>query len=119
MRRTVSSLLAAMVGLGVLVAVASLGNAATTYTFIQFDVPGSSDTRANGINDAGQIVGSFVSNTDHGFLRGTDGQLTIFDVPLQDINDAGQIVGGGRPLYRWQLHPHRSPGLSIYLSEWN
>jgi uncharacterized membrane protein len=104
MRRMVSSLLAAMVGLSTLVTAASPANAATLYTFTQLDVPNASLTVANGINDAGQIVGNFVEHLlpnfpSHGFLRDSDGQFMMFDVPGEngttpfDINDAGQIIG--------------------------
>jgi len=76
--------------------------AATIYTFTTIDVPGSSDTEALGINDAGQIVGFFEDSgatpTAHGFLK--DGAtFTTVDPPgatsteAFGINDAGQIVG--------------------------
>jgi hypothetical protein len=64
-------------------------------TFTQIDVPGEAD----GINDAGQIVGSFSNSTGtHGFLD-TGRTFTQIDVPgasftaAGGINDAGQIVG--------------------------
>jgi len=65
------------------------------------DVPGASDTLATGINDAGQIVGSFADGTGtHAFLRSADGSsFATIDVPgARDtygagINDAGRIVG--------------------------
>src|SRR5437660_1241498 len=79
---------------------------ATTYTFTTIDVPGAVfETAAGGINNAGQIVGRFVSSstfteTDHGFLDSA-GTFTTIDVPLPGaffteplgINDAGEIVG--------------------------
>src|SRR5215467_8024170 len=103
MCRMVSSLLA-VVGLGVLVAIASLANAATTYTFTHFDVPGATQTTPFGINDEGQIVGLFIDSTAvvHGFLRDTSGSFTTIDVPgvasgctteARGINNAGEIVG--------------------------
>jgi probable HAF family extracellular repeat protein len=63
-------------------------------------VPGAIFTEASGINDAGQIVGSFADNSGfgHGFLD-TGGSFTQIDVPgaifteASGINDAGQIVG--------------------------
>jgi probable HAF family extracellular repeat protein len=62
-------------------------------------VPGARSTSAQGINDAGQIVGFFIDSTgNHGFLD-TGGSFTTIDVPgtsftiANGINDAGQIVG--------------------------
>ena len=57
-------------------------------------------TQASGINDAGQIVGSYHNSSGyHGFIYNA-GTYTPFDVPLAtngtfaaDINAAGQIVG--------------------------
>jgi probable HAF family extracellular repeat protein len=61
-------------------------------------VPGASSTFASGINDAGQIVGSFSNSTGtHGFLD-IGGSFIQIDVPgasrtvASGINDAGQIV---------------------------
>src|SRR4051795_5836147 len=79
-------------------AAGSSANAAT-FSFTQIDVPGASFTQAFGINDAGQIVGTFQDSTGpHGFLD-TGGSFTQIDVPgasfttANGINDAGQIVG--------------------------
>src|SRR5262249_22268165 len=66
-------------------------------TFTTIDVPGASFTEAHGINDAGQIVGSFTDG-DHGFLKDA-ATFTTIDAPgailtgALGINDAGQIVG--------------------------
>jgi probable HAF family extracellular repeat protein len=72
---------------------------ATGYGFGTLDVPGGNNTAAFGINDAGQIVGSFASSTGvHGFLY-SGGTFTQIDVPSGTyteafgINNAGQIVG--------------------------
>ena len=76
-----------------------LKNGATLTTI---DVPfaGATNTAARGINDAGQVVGSYsdASGGVHGFLK--DGAtFTPIDIPgasytaAQGINDAGQIVG--------------------------
>jgi probable HAF family extracellular repeat protein len=97
---------------GVLLSAASFANAATTYTFDQFDVPGSTQTTPFGINDTGRIVGFFNDSMGtHGFLfaprrddgehdrHGGDGSFTTIDVPgaftteARGINTAGQIVG--------------------------
>jgi probable HAF family extracellular repeat protein len=63
-----------------------------------FNALGSDDTIAEGINNAGQVVGHFF---DHGFLREPDGTVTSFDAPGPEphtiipygINDSGQISG--------------------------
>jgi probable HAF family extracellular repeat protein len=68
------------------------------YTTI--DVPGSIDTQATGINNAGHIVGThqFGDGLVHSFLL-VDGNLTAIDAPgsrytvARGINDAGVIVG--------------------------
>jgi len=74
---------------------------ATDYTFTTLDVPGGNNTATYGVNDAGQIVGSFASNSGtgvHGFLY-SGGVFTQIDVPggtyteAFGINNAGQIVG--------------------------
>jgi len=64
-----------------------------------FEVPGTQFTRAQGINDAGQISGWFraANGTDHGFVKDGD-TYTIFDVPSQTfevfgMNTDGQLVG--------------------------
>jgi probable HAF family extracellular repeat protein len=70
-----------------------------SYTFTTIDVPGSFSTDAAGINDMGQIVGSFTdASGQHGYLL-SDGSFTTIDVPgsfstdAGGINNAGQIVG--------------------------
>jgi len=90
----VASLIAALL--------ASSGRSASTvplYTFQTLDVPGAITTNANGINNAGQIVGTYFANDMyHGFLL-DGGNYTSLDVPgairayAQGINDAAQIVG--------------------------
>ena len=70
-------------------------------TFSTIDVPGSSFTEANGINNAGHIVGRFFDSkgNSHGFLD-VNGTFSTIDVPgasftgANGINDAGQIIGG-------------------------
>ena len=71
---------------------------ALSYTTIDF--PGALDTEALGINNSGQIVGVYQSQThvNHGFLL--DGSVfTTIDPPgststfATGINDSGQIVG--------------------------
>jgi probable HAF family extracellular repeat protein len=74
-------------------------------SIITFDVPGSTSISATGINDAGQIVGTFTSGSDgasHCFLRSADGTTyTLIDAPgpkanwlsCSGINNYGQISG--------------------------
>ncbi|MBV8845636.1 MAG: hypothetical protein JO307_22755 [Bryobacterales bacterium] len=72
------------------------------YSFTTIDVPGASETFAGGINNSGQIVGSFnVFGTlmTHGFLD-INGSFTTIDFPgatgatnAYGINNTGQIVG--------------------------
>ena len=74
--------------------------------FTVIDVPGATATFAAGINNAGQIAGSFYTgplgqNENHGFLRSAAGRLTTIDVTLpgargtivHGINAAGDMVG--------------------------
>jgi probable HAF family extracellular repeat protein len=94
----VTTIPVAIVAVAGLLAAGSAADAAA-YTFTTIDVPGANFTQAFGINDAGQIVGTFGSSTGtHGFLD-TGGSFTQLDVPgailtgASGINDAGQIVG--------------------------
>jgi probable HAF family extracellular repeat protein len=71
-----------------------------TDTLTSLDVPGSLNTTASGINDAGQVVGSYMDGSlgVHGFVYSA-GTFTTVDVPgrtdavVNDINDVGQMVG--------------------------
>jgi probable HAF family extracellular repeat protein len=63
------------------------------------DVPLTSGTSANAINDAGQIAGTYQDNSGvHGFVD-TRGSITTIDFPsasstmVWGINNAGQMVG--------------------------
>jgi uncharacterized membrane protein len=82
---------------------ASAATAAATVEPTTIDVPGSSGTRAYGINKAGDIVGTYVVSdpvavNSHGFLL-ENGRFTTIDFPggfgteAYGINAAGQIVG--------------------------
>ena len=79
-----------------------LRDAAGNYTTIDDPNGMANSTEAFGINDAGQIVGSYRdSSGTHGFLRDALGTFTTISDPsngsfytfAQGINDAGQIVG--------------------------
>jgi hypothetical protein len=68
-------------------------------SFSPISVPGSDSTDAAGINDTGEITGSYqTGGAAYGFLS-IGGVFTYFDVPGADdtvpgeINDAGQVVG--------------------------
>jgi hypothetical protein len=67
-------------------------------TFTTFDFPGVSDTRAFGINEAGDIVGLYYAadGTGHGFLlnQGSFSSIDFSDVFTNavSINDAGDVV---------------------------
>jgi len=69
------------------------------FAFTPIDVPGATLTDANGINEVGEVVGSYTSaGVTHGFLL-SEGVYTTLDVPgatattAWDINDSGQITG--------------------------
>jgi probable HAF family extracellular repeat protein len=73
----------------------------STLTWSFFDYPGAVQTVASGINDRGQIVGTYFDGTQgHGFIRDRD-VFSSFDVPFPGahdtsftgINNRGQIVG--------------------------
>src|SRR5689334_14222569 len=68
-----------------------------------FDIPGAASSSANGINDGGEIVGTFVDTQGrprpYVFRRGS---VTVLDLPDRfvvplGINDRGQIVGIAGP----------------------
>jgi uncharacterized membrane protein len=70
-------------------------------TFTTIDVPGATDIRPTGINDRGDIVGTYLdaNSNFHGFLWTAKDGLTLIDVPgaretsVFGINDRGDIVG--------------------------
>jgi hypothetical protein len=77
-----------------------LGETALGATIITFDVPGSTSTTAEAINDSGAITGTYVdANGQHGFVRFPLGTFLSFDVPgstrttAASINAAGSITG--------------------------
>jgi hypothetical protein len=64
--------------------------------FIEFDVPGSSNTLPVGITPSGTIAGNYLdsSGSGGGFVRTADGKLATFDVSsVADINPSGAIIG--------------------------
>jgi probable HAF family extracellular repeat protein len=78
-----------------------LGAHAIVYSFTRIDVPGAYNTEAFGINNLGQIVGSYADSNStgpHGFLARA-GKFSVIDVPgavdtvASGINNLGQIVG--------------------------
>ena len=77
------------------------GNARSqTYTFTSIDVPGAQDTVCDGINDAGNVVGSYVGDDGHyhGFLL-KNSTYTFINYPagtdtwMYGVNDFDQMVG--------------------------
>jgi len=75
---------------------------AASLNFVTFDYPGSTGTELAGINDGGQIIGSFstASTYGQGFIRNADGSLIPIVLPYQSIdsppggiNASGQVVG--------------------------
>ena len=66
---------------------------AQTYTV--FDVPGAVATYPVGINNRGDVTGSFFDTQGfaHGFVRDSNGNLALFDGTPTAINDAGVVTG--------------------------
>jgi probable HAF family extracellular repeat protein len=70
-----------------------------TYSFTAITVPGAVTSTAFGINDSGQIVGSFNDGSGFQGFVDTGGSFTTIDVPgavqtyAYGINNSGQIVG--------------------------
>jgi hypothetical protein len=74
---------------------------ATPLTYGIFAVPGAIETDAVGVNDSGEIAGTYLdsSGIEHGFLRSADGSTyTTIDYAgalqtvLFGINNAGDVV---------------------------
>ncbi len=74
---------------------------AGSYTFQTLDVSGASSTSASGINNSGQVVGTYcVGSSCHGFVL-TQGQFAFVDAPngnssgtfLSGISNSGVVVG--------------------------
>jgi uncharacterized membrane protein len=80
---------------------------AASYNFKTIDFPDAAQTRAFGINDAGNIVGTYLRDLrQHGFLS-RDGEFTTIDAPIDPqptdfvtiaygINSSDQVVGSFR-----------------------
>ena len=97
-------ILAALLAAGSVLSATSLADAAA-YTFTQIDVPfvGASDTTIFGINDRGEVVGSYrdAAFQSHGFFRDAMGNFSSIDVPFPNasnttaygLNNQGEIVG--------------------------
>jgi probable HAF family extracellular repeat protein len=86
-----------------LVCAALLGAAARAdaqYSYTKLMVPGSTFTEASGINNLGQVVGTYIDSVGlpHGFIY-QNGVYTTIDYPSAahnyafGINDAGSVVG--------------------------
>jgi probable HAF family extracellular repeat protein len=81
--------------------IAGLSTAASAQNFVTIDFLGAIYTEADGINDSGQIVGTYLDAgfTSHGFLK-TGKNFSSIDFPGAPyteidggINSSGQIVG--------------------------
>src|SRR5271154_3707278 len=73
---------------------------APAHQIVTFDVPGAVWTSPAGINDAGQVAGSWYDGTnDHGFIRSSTGIIVTFDVTgcvgaaPEAINAGGEVSG--------------------------
>jgi uncharacterized membrane protein len=90
-------------------------------TITALTIPGTSNTFPTGINNRGQIVGSFTAQGNAeglrvGFLLNPDGSIAAFNVLDADgqplwthadaINDAGVIVGHFKPVSHEHDHEH-------------
>src|ERR1041385_7158386 len=77
--------------------------AAPTYgaTYIEFDVPGATETAAVSINSSDAVTGSYTDarENQHGFVRMPNGAITTFDPERsrgtfpQAINPKGRLAG--------------------------
>lgn len=91
------------------------GQATADYVFTTLDVPGSLATLPAGINNAGQIVGSYLDphGGRHGFML-SSGSYATLDPPgsnstfLQGVNDTDQIVG-----YYYKNTPPTMPTVAV------
>jgi hypothetical protein len=101
MRKHLIAAAALAAGLSVVPLVpASAAPARLGYVFRTFDVPGSTGTQVNGVNDGGVIEGAFTdASGQHGFVDGAGG-LVRFDFPGTSgvtqafaIDNAGDVVG--------------------------
>src|SRR5438128_12037669 len=109
-----------LIALGMILAVAGRGMAQPNYAYAPLDVPGSFDTEAFGINNAGQVVGQY--GNVHGFVL-SGGAYSTINAPgpagyyigtiLHSINDSGQIVG---EYFIDQAGFERSPNTAFLLS---
>jgi probable HAF family extracellular repeat protein len=94
---------------GNITGVGSTNSGLFAYSYVNGDFkvigfPGAADTFPVGVNDRGQIVGTFVTpgdlehRTTHGFLY-SNGKFALMDAPgggaasPSDINNQGQVVG--------------------------
>jgi probable HAF family extracellular repeat protein len=91
-----------------LVCAAVIGSAVRAdaqYVYTKIMVPNSTFTEASGINDLGQVVGTYTDSVGipHGFMY-QNGVYTTLDYPsaahnyLFGINDAGSVVGSFSPV---------------------
>jgi len=86
------------------------GSVEAKATIVTFDPPGSIETLVTGINVHDTVVGTFLTDTSHGFLRTSDGEITTIDGPRSEdtwiggINNKGVIVGSTTKLNSSKLY---------------
>src|SRR5260370_935341 len=111
-----------LVALGVIMGGAGKADAQASYVYTTLDIPGW-NVAAQGINNAGQIVGLYENAiVSHGFLL-SGSSYTMLDVPgafvtaATGINNAGQIVGdsnlGGFLLSGGSYTKFQAPGSTV------
>jgi len=78
--------------------------------FTRVDVPGALQTEIHGVNDGGDVVGTYFSSDGrlHGFLLRHTGQLTHIDAPgaqftvANGVNNSLIVVGNGNTGFIWK-----------------
>lgn len=108
MNKKIAVLLVLLASLFIILFSITQGLANDSFNFTTIDYPNAIYTQALGINNNGEIAGTFLdaNNMRHGFMY-SGGSFTVFDYPgtvpdypglfggtvAQSINDSGQIVG--------------------------
>src|SRR5437870_12730271 len=70
-----------------------------SYDFAQLDYPGAVETEVTGINNGGEVVGTYLINNVRHYFRWKEGVFQTIDFPgaaytrADGINNQGDIVG--------------------------